>query len=151
MNNAEVKALTRKSIECLKLDDEKAAVPNGLEFYKFLFKNAPQLKKFFKGAEDYTPEQVEKSDRFAKQGVRHMLSMHVLADTYDDQATFLAFTRELANKHLAFKIPDETFEAFFPLWVDFLSSKGLTAEGKAAWLQLGKTFTAEFRKHLRAH
>uniref|UniRef100_A0A0N4ZZH3 GLOBIN domain-containing protein n=1 Tax=Parastrongyloides trichosuri TaxID=131310 RepID=A0A0N4ZZH3_PARTI len=148
MNNVEVKNLTRKSIDVLRLDDEKSAIPHGLDFYKYMFKNAPQLRQFFKGAESYTPEQVEKSERFAKQGIRQMLAMHILASCYDDQPTFLAYTRETANRHRVYKIPENIWDAFFPLWVDFLSTKGLTAEAKSAWLQLGKTFTDEFHRHL---
>uniref|UniRef100_A0A0N4Z819 GLOBIN domain-containing protein n=2 Tax=Parastrongyloides trichosuri TaxID=131310 RepID=A0A0N4Z819_PARTI len=151
MNNADVKRLTRESIKVLRLDDEKAAIPNGIEFYKYMFQNAPHLKQFFKGAENFTPEQVETSERFAKQGLRQMIAIHVLAACYDDQPTFLAFTRELANRHVVYKVPDDVFEGFFPLWVDYLSTKGLTSEAKAAWLQLGKTFTDEFRKQLRSH
>uniref|UniRef100_A0A0N5A2T6 GLOBIN domain-containing protein n=1 Tax=Parastrongyloides trichosuri TaxID=131310 RepID=A0A0N5A2T6_PARTI len=149
MNNSEVKNITRKSLEVLRLDDENAAVPHGVDFYKYMFKNVPQLRVFFKGAENYSPEQVGTSERFAKQGVRLMLAMHILASNYDDQPTFLAYTRETVNRHRIYKMPEELWTAFFPLWMDFLQTKGsLTSEAKAAWTQLGKTFTDEVHRHL---
>lgn len=34
MNNSEIKKITRKSLEALKLDDETAVIPHGKDFYK---------------------------------------------------------------------------------------------------------------------
>lgn len=41
---------------------------NGKDFYKFFFTNYPDLRKYFKGAEHYVADDVQKSERFAKQG-----------------------------------------------------------------------------------
>uniref|UniRef100_A0A0N4ZHV7 GLOBIN domain-containing protein n=1 Tax=Parastrongyloides trichosuri TaxID=131310 RepID=A0A0N4ZHV7_PARTI len=151
MNHADVKKHTRESMNVLKIDDPAASSTYGKEFYKFMFQKAPNLRQFFKGAENITSEEVETSERFAKQGLRQMTAIHVLAACYDDQPTFLAYTRELANRHVNYNVPDATFEEFFPIWIEYLSSKGLTSEAKTAWTQLGKTFTEEFRKQLKSH
>uniref|UniRef100_A0A0N5C193 GLOBIN domain-containing protein n=1 Tax=Strongyloides papillosus TaxID=174720 RepID=A0A0N5C193_STREA len=151
MDNTEVKKITRKSLEVLRLDDEKAAIPHGKDFYKYMFGHYPQLRTFFKGAENYTPDQVGASERFAKQGVRIMLAMHVLATAYDDLPTFLAYVRETINRHRIFKMPEDLWDAFFPVWIEFLDTKGVaTPEVKNAWTKLGKTFTDEAHRYIHA-
>uniref|UniRef100_A0A0K0ECW9 GLOBIN domain-containing protein n=2 Tax=Strongyloides stercoralis TaxID=6248 RepID=A0A0K0ECW9_STRER len=152
MDSTEVKKVARKSLEVLRLDDEHGAIPHGKDFYKFMFGNYPQLRVYFKGAENYTPEQVGASERFAKQGVRIMLAMHILATAYDDQPTFLAYVRETINRHRIFKMPEELWDAFFPVWLGFLQTKGVvTPEVTNAWNQIGKTFTSEAHRYIKSN
>lgn len=69
-----------------------------------MFGAYPDLRVYFKGAESYTPDDVQKSERFEKQGQRLLLAVHVLVDTVTDSITFNAYVREIINRHRQFKI-----------------------------------------------
>lgn len=47
------------------------------------FTNFPDLRKYFKGAEHYTADDVQKSERFAKQGQRILLAVHFIVVSAD--------------------------------------------------------------------
>ncbi|VDN04954.1 unnamed protein product [Thelazia callipaeda] len=53
--------------EAATVGTDQTSVQHGLNFYKYMFKNYPDLRKYFKGAEHYTPEDVQNSERFVKQ------------------------------------------------------------------------------------
>lgn len=69
-----------------------------------MFGNFPDLRKYFKGAENYTPEDVQKSERFEKQGQRILLAVHVIASCADDPVTFKGYVRETVNRHRQYKL-----------------------------------------------
>ncbi|RCN46305.1 Globin-like family protein [Ancylostoma caninum] len=95
-----------------------------------------------KGAENFTADDVQKSDRFEKLGTSILLSVHILANTYDNEPVFRAFCRDTIDRH-----------AFWPIWMAFLESKGatLSADQKAAWDALGTTFNDECQQQLAKH
>uniref|UniRef100_A0A8L8KT65 GLOBIN domain-containing protein n=1 Tax=Heligmosomoides polygyrus TaxID=6339 RepID=A0A8L8KT65_HELPZ len=118
--------------------------------YSSMFTHHPDLRKYFKGAEHYTAEDVQKSERFDKQGQRILLAVYIIADTFDDEPTFRAYARETINRHRQYKMAPELWSAFFTVYVNFLESRGpLSDEQKAAWKQLGETFNEECQSHLK--
>ncbi|KIH53636.1 globin [Ancylostoma duodenale] len=121
-----------------------------------MFTHHPDLRRYFKGAENFTAEDVQKSERFDKQGQRILLAVYILADTFDDEPTFRAYARETVNRHRQYKMDPELwsdiekFQAFFTVYVNFLASRGpLSDEQKKAWAQLGKVFDEECQSHLK--
>ncbi|VDK77365.1 unnamed protein product [Anisakis simplex] len=64
----EVKALCMKSLEKARVGKDPDSIQHGRDFYKYMFGHYPDLRKYFKGAEKFTPEDVQKSERFTKQG-----------------------------------------------------------------------------------
>ncbi|KJH48554.1 globin [Dictyocaulus viviparus] len=137
-----------------------------------MFTNHADLRRYFKGAENYTAEDVQKSERFDKQGQRILLAVYILADTFDDvsfffcllyteiknkkiaiyqEPTFRAYARETINRHRIYKMDPSLWGAFFTVFVNFLDSRGaVTDEQKAAWKQLGNMFDEECQSHLKA-
>ncbi|VDN00402.1 unnamed protein product, partial [Onchocerca ochengi] len=125
MSHSETKA------KCLKVMNESGRVGNcdaakqdGLNFYKYKFGHHPDLRVYFKGAENFTPTDVQNSDRFAKQGIcvrqNLMLAVRILIDTYDDSETFKAYAREIINRHIKFKMDRALWTKFFTLFVNNL-------------------------------
>ncbi|EPB69744.1 globin [Ancylostoma ceylanicum] len=57
---------------------------HGRDFYKFFFTTHPEHRRYYKGAENFNADDVEKSERFDKLGNAILLSVHVLANTYDN-------------------------------------------------------------------
>ncbi|XGW01616.1 hypothetical protein V3C99_014051 [Haemonchus contortus] len=147
----EAKMQTKKSLETLMpIGTAQEQIQGAKEFYKYMFSHHPDLRKYFKGAEHFTADDVQKSDRFDKQGQRIQLAMHILADTFDDEPTFRAYARETINRHRQYKMAPELWSAFFDVFVNFLQSRGkLTDEQKAAWKQVGEVFNEECQKHLK--
>ncbi|KAI6212287.1 GLOBIN domain-containing protein [Aphelenchoides besseyi] len=91
------------------LDKAKATLEgkqNGLDFYKFFFTNFPQLRIHFRGAEHYTADDVQKSERFEKQGKRLLLALHFLAASYDHPDVIKAYARELVIRHRPYKMTE---------------------------------------------
>ncbi|VDN17216.1 unnamed protein product [Gongylonema pulchrum] len=86
-----------------------------------MFGNYPDLRVYFKGAENYSPEDVQNSERFAKQGQRILLAVRILADTYDDQSTFKAYARETVNRHIKFKMDPALWNVRFIAIVNHIS------------------------------
>lgn len=116
----------------------------GLDFYKFMFTEFPDLRKYFKGAQNYTVADIEKSERFLKQGQRMLLGMHLIAATYDQPDVLKAYAREMVNKHRQFKMDIALWSAFFDVWLAFMATRGTVDEKtKQAWKSAGKTFADE--------
>ncbi|CAJ0590680.1 unnamed protein product [Cylicocyclus nassatus] len=151
MDNREVKKLVKESLKNCPIGKEPKDIQNAKDFYKYMFTKHPDLRKYFKGAENFDAEAVQKSERFDKQGQRIILAMYVCADTYDDEAAFRAYARETVNRHRQFKLDPALWEAFWTVFANFLETKGeLTEEQRKAWLQLGETFNDECQSHLKA-
>ncbi|VDM51812.1 unnamed protein product [Angiostrongylus costaricensis] len=104
LSPADVKKHVRASLKSVPVGKSPAELQNGKDFYKFFFTNYPDLRRYFKGAENFTAEDVQKSERFQNQGQRLLLAVHLLADTFDDEATFRAYARETINRHRIFKM-----------------------------------------------
>uniref|UniRef100_A0A914DKM4 Globin family profile domain-containing protein n=1 Tax=Acrobeloides nanus TaxID=290746 RepID=A0A914DKM4_9BILA len=147
---SEIKNLCQKSLEAAKIGTGETEVQNGIDFYKFMFGNFPDLRVYFKGAEKFTPEDVQKSDRFKKQGQRILLACHILGNTFDDEMTFKAYARETVNRHRQFKMDPPLWKAFFAVFVAFLETKTkLDEKTKKAWDDLGEVFAKECYRHLK--
>ncbi|VDM64841.1 unnamed protein product [Angiostrongylus costaricensis] len=115
-----------------------------------MFTHHPDLRRYFKGAESFTAEDVQKSERFEKQGQRILLAVYLLANTFDDEETFRAYARETVNRHRVYKMDPALWGAFFTVFVNFLDSRAaLTDEQKAAWKELAKVFDEECQSHLK--
>ncbi|KAE9412736.1 hypothetical protein Angca_007924, partial [Angiostrongylus cantonensis] len=84
LSPAEVKKRARASLESVPIGKSPEDLQGGIDLYKYIFDQHPDLRRFFKGAESFTAEDVQKSERFAKQGQRIMVSIYVLVDTFDD-------------------------------------------------------------------
>ncbi|GMR59117.1 hypothetical protein PMAYCL1PPCAC_29312, partial [Pristionchus mayeri] len=90
----DVARLCKSSMESARVGTEEDKLQNGRDFYKFMFTNFPDLRVYFKGAEKFTADDVQKSERFEKQGQRLLLAVHILAETYANQEVFKAYVRE---------------------------------------------------------
>ncbi|CAI5452078.1 unnamed protein product [Caenorhabditis angaria] len=150
---------TRKEIRdiCVKTLEEKMVgtapenIESGRGFYKYFFTNFPDLRVYFKGAEKYTAEDVQKSERFEKQGQRLLLACHLIANVYDNEEVFKAYVRETINRHRIYKMDPALWMAFFSVWTGYLEESGsLTDEQKSAWMELGKEFNSESQSHLKS-
>ena len=84
-----------------------------------MFTNHPDLRVYFKGAENYDAAKVQGSERFAKQGQRILLGNYILVNTYDDPVAFKAYARETVDRHRQYKMAPE-------LWL--VSAKFISAE-----------------------
>ncbi|KHJ98300.1 globin [Oesophagostomum dentatum] len=73
---------------------------HGNDFYKYFFTHHPEVRKYFKGAENYTADDVAKSERFDKQGNAILLAVHILTETYDNENVFRGFCRDIINRHV---------------------------------------------------
>ncbi|VDM78755.1 unnamed protein product [Strongylus vulgaris] len=91
----DVKKHTMKSLEVAPVGDGH----HGRDFYKFFFTEHPEVRQFYKGAEEFKAEDVQKSERFDKLGDAILLFVHVLANTYDNEPVFRAFTRRTMKEH----------------------------------------------------
>uniref|UniRef100_A0A7I4YSD6 GLOBIN domain-containing protein n=1 Tax=Haemonchus contortus TaxID=6289 RepID=A0A7I4YSD6_HAECO len=147
---ADVKKACVDSMGVVPLGKTPAEMHNGTDFYKFMFTHHPDLRKYFKGAENFTAEDVEKSERFERQGTALLMSVHILANTYDNEMVFRAFCRDLMNRHATRGLDPSLWKAFWGIWIAFLESKGATLSGdqKAAWEHLGTTFNDECQQQL---
>uniref|UniRef100_A0A914WJW4 Globin family profile domain-containing protein n=1 Tax=Plectus sambesii TaxID=2011161 RepID=A0A914WJW4_9BILA len=144
-----IKQIVRKSLEACPVGTDEENLQNGRDFYKFMFGNYPQLRVYFKGAENYTPEDVQKSERFQKQGQRILLAVHVVASCADDPIVFKGYIQETVNRHRQYKMDPALWLAFFTVFVGFLETKKtVTEEEKAAWAEFGKLFNEEALTHL---
>ncbi|VDN25089.1 unnamed protein product [Gongylonema pulchrum] len=116
-----------------------------------MFEHYPDLRQYFKGAENFTPDDVQISDRFAKQGQRLLLGTRIIVDTYDDLDTFKAYARETVNRHIKFKMDRNLWLvnfAFFTVMIEHLKEHTtIDVETEKAWLQIGKEFADEAVKH----
>ncbi|CAJ0591492.1 unnamed protein product [Cylicocyclus nassatus] len=124
---------------------------HGRDFYKFFFTTHPEHRRFYKGAENFSGDDVLKSDRFDKLGDAILLFVHVLANTYDNEPVFRAFTRRVMLEHFDRNVDPALWNIFFQdFWKGYLESKGatLTADQKAAWDSLGAIFKQESQAYL---
>ncbi|KAK5975083.1 GLOBIN domain-containing protein [Trichostrongylus colubriformis] len=126
---ADVKKACVDSLGVAALGKTPKEAQNGKDFYKFFFTKHPELRKHFKGAENFSADDVQKSDRFEKLGTGLLMSVHILANTYDNEM------------------------AFWGIWVAFLESKGASLSGdqKGAWDKLGTRFNEEAQAQLAKH
>ncbi|VDK64766.1 unnamed protein product [Cylicostephanus goldi] len=95
MSPEDVKKHTVESLSVIPVGDGH----HGRDFYKFFFTNYPEVRKFYKGAEEFKADDVQKSERFDKLGDAILLFVHVLANTYDNEPVFRAFTRRTMKEH----------------------------------------------------
>ncbi|KAK6028204.1 globin, partial [Ostertagia ostertagi] len=84
LSPAEVKMHVKKTLEAIPIGSDPDGIYGGKGFYMYMFTHHPDLRKFFKGAENFSGDDVQKSERFDKQGQRIQLAVHILADTMDD-------------------------------------------------------------------
>ncbi|KAF8382880.1 glb-1, partial [Pristionchus pacificus] len=148
--SVEVARLCKASMESAKVGTEEDKLQNGRDFYKFFFTNFPDLRVYFKGAEKFTADDVQKSERFEKQGQRLLLAVHILAETYANQEVFKAYVRETINRHRVYKMDPSLWLAFFTVFTMYLETKTkLDEETKKAWAEMGKVFNEEAQTHLK--
>ncbi|CAJ0591491.1 unnamed protein product [Cylicocyclus nassatus] len=124
---------------------------HGRDFYKYFFTSHPEVRKFYKGAENFTGEDVLKSERFDKLGDNILLFVHVLANTCDNEPLFLAFTHRVMYEHFNRNIDPALWGVFFnTFWTGFLEDKGakLSADQKASWDSMGTLFNKESQAYL---
>ncbi|CAJ0591504.1 unnamed protein product [Cylicocyclus nassatus] len=124
---------------------------HGRDFYKFFFTTHPEHRRFYKGAENFSGDDVLKSDRFDKLGDAILLFVHVLANTYDNEPVFRAFCRRVMIEHFDRNVDPALWNIFFQnFWQGYLESKGatLTADQKTAWNTLGDLFKQESQAYL---
>ncbi|GMT23714.1 hypothetical protein PFISCL1PPCAC_15011, partial [Pristionchus fissidentatus] len=80
------------------------AIQDGRDFYKFLFEIHPALRKHFVGAASLTSDDIQTCPRFAQQGQRFLLAVHLLASSIDNEEAFNSYTREIVNKHIDIEV-----------------------------------------------
>ncbi|VDO40673.1 unnamed protein product [Heligmosomoides polygyrus] len=153
MSPADVRKHTMESLHVIPVGKTDDKIHNGRKFYEYLFSHHPELRKYFKGAESFTADDVSKSDRFEKQGNSILLAVNVLANTYDNEDVFRAYVRDTIDRHVTRGLEPNLWKAFWGIWEKFLESKGsaLTADQKTAWDTLGTTFNDEAQQQLAAH
>lgn len=76
------------------------------------FTNFPDLRFYFKGAQNYTADDVQKSDRFVKQGQRLLLGVHMLVLIFNNKPVFHAYIRETVNRHRIYKMEPGLWKVF---------------------------------------
>ncbi|KAL6743158.1 hypothetical protein Aduo_016235 [Ancylostoma duodenale] len=146
----EVKKLVKSSLESVAIGKGPKEIQNAKDFYKYMFTHHPDLRRYFKGAESFTADDVQRSERFEKQGQRILLAVFILADTFDDEPTFRAYARETINRHRQYRMDPELWSTFFTVYVNFLASRGpLSDEQKKAWALLDEVFDEECQSHLK--
>uniref|UniRef100_A0A0R3RQ08 GLOBIN domain-containing protein n=1 Tax=Elaeophora elaphi TaxID=1147741 RepID=A0A0R3RQ08_9BILA len=151
MSHSELKAKCIKVMnEVGRVGTDDEAIQHGKNFYKFMFDHHPDLRIYFKGAENYSGTDVQNSDRFnyGFSGQRLLLGVRTLIDIYDDIETFKAYARETVNRHIKFKMDRTLWLAFFTVLVSSLKEHiTIDEETEKAFLQIGKEFSDECLKH----
>ncbi|KAK6046150.1 hypothetical protein COOONC_16345 [Cooperia oncophora] len=61
---ADIKKACVASLATVPLGRTPKEAQNGKDFYKYLFTNHQDLRKYFKGAESFSADDVQKSDRY---------------------------------------------------------------------------------------
>ncbi|VDL75108.1 unnamed protein product [Nippostrongylus brasiliensis] len=153
LSPADVKKNAVASLATVPLGKTPEKVQNGKDFYKYFFTKHPEHRKYFKGAESFTADDVQKSDRFEKLGTGLLLSVHILANTYDNEDVFRAFVRDTIDRHVSRGLDPALWKAFWGIYTAFLESRGtaLSADQKAAWEQIGTMFNDEAQQQLAKH
>ncbi|KAK6758976.1 hypothetical protein RB195_016291 [Necator americanus] len=145
MSDADVKKHTMASLATVPVDKDH----HGKEFYKYFLTNHPENRKYFKGAENFNANDIQNSERFDKQGEIFLLSVHVLANLYDNEPVFRAFCRDNIRRHTTKGIEPSMWKKIWGIWTGFLETKGaLSADQKAAWEALGTRFNEESQAQL---
>ncbi|GMR45288.1 hypothetical protein PMAYCL1PPCAC_15483 [Pristionchus mayeri] len=148
--SVEVARLCKESLSHAMVGTEEANLQHGRDFYKYFFTNYPDLRVYFKGAEKFTAEDVQKSERFEKQGQRILLAVHVLAESYANQEVFKAYVRETINRHRIYKMDPALWLAFFTVFKGYLETKTKLDDATTkAWDEMAKVFNAEAQVHLK--
>nr|CDJ94113.1 Globin domain containing protein [Haemonchus contortus] len=147
---ADVKKACMTSMATLPLGTTPKDQQSGTDFCKYLFTHHKDLRKYFKGAENFTGDDVQKSDRLQKIGLALITTVHVFVNIYDNEMVFRAFCRNLTDRHLGRGVDPSLWKAFWDIWVAFLDSRGtvLSAEQKTAWNKLGTRFNEECQQYL---
>ncbi|CAJ0605897.1 unnamed protein product [Cylicocyclus nassatus] len=129
MKPADVRRHTVESLKVAPLGDGH----HGRDFYKYFFTSHPEHRHFYKGAENYTGDDVAKSERRVVK-----------------ESVYRAFVRRVMYEHFDRSIDPELWKPFWDYWIGFLESKGaaLTAEQKQAWKEFGAVFNAECQAYL---
>ncbi|KAH7706029.1 intracellular globin [Aphelenchoides avenae] len=150
-NAAEIKELCRKSLDTARMGTDPTGIQNGKDFYKFFFTNYPDLRVYFKGAENFTAEDVQKSERFAQQGQRILQAIHMAVDTFDDDVAFKGYIRETINRHKIFKMDPNLWNASMLRFSDFLDSRiPFDDKTKDAWKKLDAYFSECCNDYLKS-
>ncbi|KAK6058917.1 globin [Cooperia oncophora] len=137
---ADVKKACTANLATVGLGRTPKEAQNGIDFYKYLFTNHQDLRKYFKGAENFSADDVQKSDRFEKLGTGLLLS----------EMVFRAFCRHTIDRHVGRGLDPVLWKAFWGIWVAFLESRGASVD-KGAWEKLGTMFNDECQQQLAKH
>ncbi|VDM72606.1 unnamed protein product, partial [Strongylus vulgaris] len=124
---------------------------HGRDFYKFFLTTYPEHRRFYKGAENISGDEIMRSERFDKLGDAILLFVHVLSNIYDNEPVFRAFSRRVMLEHFERNVDPALWNIFFSnFWQGYLQSKGanLTADQKEAWNTLGTMFSQESQAYL---
>ncbi|KAK5969121.1 Cuticle globin [Trichostrongylus colubriformis] len=152
-SDEEIRKDALSALDVVPLGSTPEKLENGREFYKYFFTNHQDLRKYFKGAETFTADDIAKSDRFKKLGNQLLLSVHLAADTYDNEMIFRAFVRDTIDRHVDRGLDPKLWKEFWSIYQKFLESKGktLSADQKAAFDAIGTRFNDEAQKQLAHH
>ncbi|MFH4978659.1 hypothetical protein AB6A40_005368 [Gnathostoma spinigerum] len=143
-----LKSLLIASLSSLPTDDPQV----GIDFYKRLLKDRPEAKKYFKGYENASDDDIQNSEFFKKQGQLLLTSIHQLAEKADNADDFEMFTKDLLDRHIGHGIFLETrlWTEFWIVFVDFLRTKGEVSDVTSnAWFAVGRFLRAAAFDRLR--
>ncbi|GMR47570.1 hypothetical protein PMAYCL1PPCAC_17765, partial [Pristionchus mayeri] len=98
------RSILLNSLRGAKVGRNDQAIQDGRDWYKFLFEVNPSLRRHFVGAAIITSDDIQTCPRFAQQGQRFLLAIHVLASSIDNDEAFNAYAREIINKHIDFEV-----------------------------------------------
>ena len=144
----EIQELCLENLTKLKIDEEN--FQNGLDFYKYMFTNFPDVRVYFKDAQKYEADDVQKSELFKKQGQQILLALHMTVLIYLNKMVFDAYIREQINRHVQFKMDPSLWKTFWRVWTGYLSTKmTVSEEQKKAWFELGDEFADVAHAHLK--
>ncbi|KAI6171731.1 GLOBIN domain-containing protein [Aphelenchoides besseyi] len=148
--NLDVRSELFESLKLAKATLGEDQKQNGLDFYKYFFANFPQLRVHFRGAENYTPDDVQKSERFEKQGKKLLLALHFLAASYDHPDVIQAYAREQVIRHKPFKMTPGLWHAFWDVWNGYLATRmDVKEQTKFAWKKVGNIFSDEADRYTK--
>ncbi|KHJ87734.1 globin [Oesophagostomum dentatum] len=97
---ADVRKLTSASMATVPVSSPSDKTKHGNDFYQYFFTHHPEVRKYFKGAENYAADDVAKSERFDKLGNDILLAVHVLTETYENDNVFRGVCRDVINRHV---------------------------------------------------
>ncbi|KHN75412.1 Extracellular globin [Toxocara canis] len=146
--------LCMKSLKDVHVGTGDHAKQCGIDLYKHMFEHYPDLRKFFKNRENYTAEDVQKDEFFAKQGQKILLACHVLCATVDDMETFNAYSHEVLDRHERdhVELPASAWTDFWKIFIEYLEKKMTVDEAtKNAWMEIGKDFATAVGQHESSH